>query len=141
MSQTSVQKYVELFENLTPESVNQFKTLVTEDIRFADPFNDVRGFSKMSEILNDMFERSEDPSFKVFEWFEQPGVAYIRWEFSAKLPVLGLFKTEGVSRLSLNGEGLVSEHLDFWDSAPLYMKLPLLGRILSKIKGKMALPS
>lgn len=141
MSQTSVQRYIELFENLTPENVNQFKILVTDDVRFADPFNDVRGFSKMSEILSDMFERSEDPSFKVFEWFEQPGFAYIRWEFRAKLPVLGVFKIEGVSRLSLNEKGLVSEHLDFWDSAPLYMKLPLIGRILNKIRAKMALPS
>ena len=141
MSQTSVQRYVELFESLTPENLIQFKTLVTEDVRFADPFNDVRGFSKMIDILNDMFERSEDPSFEVFEWFEQPGVAYIRWEFRAKLPVLGLFKTEGVSRLSLNEKGLVAEHLDFWDSAPLYMKLPLLGRVLRSIRAKMALPS
>lgn len=141
MSQTSVQRYVELFESLTPENVNQFKTLVTDDVRFADPFNDVRGFSKMNEILSDMFERSEDPSFKVYEWFEQPGFAYIRWEFRAKLPVLGVFKTVGVSRLSLNEKGLVSEHLDFWDSAPLYMKLPLIGRILNKIRAKMALPS
>jgi hypothetical protein len=141
MSQTSVQQYVELFENLTPETVNQFESLVTPDVRFADPFNDVRGFSKMCEILTDMFERSENPSFKVYEWFEQTGMAYIRWEFSAKLPVLGAFKTDGVSRLSLSENGLISEHVDYWDSAPLYMKLPLLGRILRSIKAKMALPS
>ena len=58
MSQTSVQQYVELFENLTPDNVIQFESLVTPDVRFADPFNDVRGFSKMWEILTDMFERS-----------------------------------------------------------------------------------
>ena len=141
MNQTSVKQYVELFENLTPDSVTQFESLVTPDVRFADPFNDVRGFSKMCEILNDMFERSEDPSFTVFEWFEQPGAAYVRWEFCAKLPVLGMFTTEGVSRLSINESGLITEHLDYWDSAPLYMKLPLLGRILRSIRAKMALPS
>ncbi|NRP28356.1 SnoaL-like domain protein [Marinobacterium sp. xm-d-420] len=141
MNQTSVQQYVELFENLTPDSVTQFESLVTPDVRFADPFNDVRGFSKMCEILTDMFERSEDPSFTVFEWFEQPGAAYVRWEFRAKLPVLGVFTTEGVSRLSINESGLIAEHLDYWDSAPLYMKLPLLGRILRSIRAKMALPS
>ena len=141
MNQTAVEQYVDLFENLTPEKVTQFEPLVTEDIRFADPFNDVRGFSKMSDILTDMFERSENPSFKGFEWFQQSESAYIRWEFSAKLPVLGVFKTEGVSRLSLNKQGLITEHLDFWDSAPIYMKLPLLGRILRSIRAKMALPS
>jgi len=141
MSQTSVHQYVELFENLTPDNVIQFESLVTPDVRFADPFNDVRGFSKMCEILSDMFERSEDPSFTVFEWFEQAGMAYVRWEFSAKLPVLGVFKTEGVSRLSVNESGLISEHIDYWDSAPLYMKLPLLGRVLRSIRAKMALPS
>lgn len=140
MSKTTIELYIALFESLTPETVKQFEPLVTENIRFADPFNDVRGYTKMRDIMLDMFERSESPKFSVYEWVKNENTVFIRWKFEATLPVLGLFQTDGVSRVSLDESGLVSEHVDFWDSAPLYMQIPILGRLLRSIRAKMALP-
>lgn len=134
------QGYLELFANLRPERIPEFVEWVSEDIHFRDPFNDVRGRSKMQAILVDMFERSEEPKFTVLEHRLGGDAAFIRWHFSARLPVLGCLDVEGVSRLQFNNQGLISEHLDYWDSAPIYLKLPLLGALLRRLKGRMALP-
>lgn len=140
MTKTAIESYISLFESLSPDNVHQFEPLVTEHVRFADPFNDVRGYPKMRAIMMDMFERSESPRFSVYEFVQNANVVYIRWRFEAKLPVLGLFKTDGVSRVLLDGQGLIAEHVDYWDSAPIYMQIPILGRLLRSIRAKMALP-
>lgn len=134
------QGYLELFANLTPERIPEFSQWVSADVHFRDPFNDVRGLSKMQAIMEDMFERTEEPKFRVLEHRLGGDTGFVRWTFSAKLPVLGKLNVEGVSRLQFNNAGLISEHLDYWDSAPIYLKLPAVGWILRRLKAKMALP-
>ncbi|HSG03920.1 MAG TPA: nuclear transport factor 2 family protein [Marinobacterium sp.] len=134
------QGYLELFANLTPERIAEFSRWVSEDVHFRDPFNDVRGLSKMQAILADMFERTDEPRFRVLEHRLGGDTGFVRWHFSARLPVLGKLNVEGVSRLQFNNDGLISEHLDYWDSAPIYLQLPVMGWVLRRLKGKMALP-
>jgi len=134
------QGYLELFANLTPERISEFSKWVSVDVHFRDPFNDVRGLEKMQSILMDMFERSSEPKFRVLEHRLGGDTGFIRWHFSAVLPVLGDLQVEGVSRLQFDNQGLISEHLDYWDSAPIYLKLPVIGAILRKLKARMALP-
>jgi len=134
------QGYLELFANLTPERITEFSQWVSADVHFRDPFNDVRGISKMQAILEDMFERTTEPKFRVLEHRLGGDTGFIRWNFSAQLPLLGKLSVEGVSRLQFNNDGLISEHLDYWDSAPIYLKLPVIGWLLKRLKAKMALP-
>lgn len=134
------QGYLELFSNLTPERIHEFEQWVSVDVRFRDPFNDVRGLDQMQAIMQDMFERMSEPKFRVLEHTLKGDSGYIRWNFSGEVPVLGRLDVEGVSRLQFNNQGLISEHLDYWDSAPIYLKLPLLGALLRRLKARMALP-
>lgn len=138
--EVTCQAYLELFENLTLDRVGEFDLWVSPDIHFRDPFNDVYGVDSMKAILVDMFERAEQPQFSVLEHQLDGTAGFLRWNFTATLPVIGNLSIDGVSRLQFDDEGRVSEHLDYWDSAPIYLRLPILGRILKKIKEKMALP-
>ena len=133
--------YVELFAHLTPERIPELAQWVSEDVHFRDPFNDVRGLNKMQAILQDMFERTESPSFRVLEYRLGGDTGFVRWHYRATLPLLGRLDVEGVSRLQFNNHGLISEHLDYWDSAPIYLKLPVIGALLRRLKGRMALPA
>lgn len=138
--EVTCQAYLELFENLTPERVGEFDQWVSPDVHFRDPFNDVYDLESMKAILGDMFERAEQPRFSVLEHQLDGTAGFLRWNFTAKLPVIGRLNIEGVSRLQFDSQGRVSEHLDYWDSAPIYLRLPFIGRLLNKIKEKMALP-
>ena len=133
------ERYCEVFSNLSPDSIEQFRDLVTEEVHFRDPFNDVRGFSKMRRVLEDMFENTEDPAFNVLEQSVFSDRAWLRWQFTARVPVIGLLSVEGATRLEFDHySGLVREHIDYWDSAPVYLRLPFLGRILRHIKRRMS---
>ncbi|WP_151669299.1 nuclear transport factor 2 family protein [Nitrincola schmidtii] len=132
-------RYCDLFSNLTPETLDQFKAIVSDDIHFKDPFNDVRDFNKMKQILSEMFEHTDGPAFNVYEQNVFDDHAWLRWQFNATLPVIGLLSVDGASRISMDlTQGRVIEHIDYWDSAPIYMRLPLLGLLLRQIRKRMS---
>lgn len=136
--QQNCARYVELFENLTPERLDELASLLTEAVHFRDPFNDVRGIAAMRAVMADMFERTEAPRFRVLHWCVDECQGYIRWHFSARVPLLGDWDVEGLSRLLFAPDGRIIEHLDYWDSGPLYERVPLFGRLIRLIRRRMS---
>ncbi|KDE39141.1 MAG: nuclear transport factor 2 family protein [Nitrincola lacisaponensis] len=133
------QRYCDVFSTLRPDTIGDFSALVTEQIHFRDPFNDVRGFDKMRRILEEMFHHTQKPSFNVLEQSVFQDHAWLRWQFTAQVPVIGLLSVEGATRLAFDHySGLVTEHIDYWDSAPVYLRLPLLGALLRRIRRRMS---
>lgn len=138
-AQQRCQRYCQVFSNLSPETIGDLQDLVTEQVHFRDPFNDVRGFNKMRRVLEDMFENTENPAFNVLEQSVFADHAWLRWQFTARVPVIGLLSVEGASRLEFDHyNGLVTEHIDYWDSAPVYLRLPFIGALLRQIKRRMS---
>jgi len=45
MTDKNLLRYAEFFERLTVENLSELSTVMTEDIHFVDPFNDVRGLA------------------------------------------------------------------------------------------------
>ncbi|MBV0933015.1 nuclear transport factor 2 family protein [Marinobacterium weihaiense] len=132
--------YAECFAALTPERVDELCRLVSDDVHFRDPFNDLHGREAMRHLLMDMFARAGRPDFHVDDicWHAASATGWLRWHFRAELPVIGTLAVEGCSRVQVNAQGLITEHLDYWDSAPVYLKLPLIGRFLQRVRRRIA---
>lgn len=135
--------YGAFFENITPTSIDQVRSLVTEDVRFKDPFNDVSGIEKLVKILAKMFEDAEDVSFKMREQAGDGPIYFLRWHFTCRPKSRFLqadWKVDGISVISLTETGLVKEHVDYWDAAEqLYEHLPLIGPLLRFVRRPLAL--
>jgi steroid delta-isomerase len=70
-------------------------------------------------------------------------VAYLQWRFDFAFKRKGgqPLSIEGVSRVCFDGEGRVSEHVDYWDpAAQLYEHLPWLGRLFAVLRRRLAAP-
>lgn len=137
-AEQSCARYVELFEHLAPERLGELELLLTEDVHFCDPFNDVRGVAAVRRVLEDMFERTESPRFEVLHWTVSGHCGFIRWRFRARVPVLGLWCVEGVSALAFAEDGRIAEHLDYWDASCVYEQIPLLGAVLRWVRRRLA---
>lgn len=135
--------YAQAFAGLTPDGIDDLCNLLTEDVHFRDPFNDLYGRESVRALLQDMFERTGKPAFELLDmqWHENSRCAWLRWRFSAKVPVIGELSVEGSSCIRVDDTDRVAEHLDYWDSAPVYLQLPVIGGLLRLIKQKMALPA
>jgi len=133
-------RYCALFVTLSPENLAELEPLLSPSVHFRDPLNDVRGWPQVRHILLDLFQRCEQPRFYILDKHLVDGCGLLRWTFEARIPRLGWFSIEGMSRLQFDTAGRICEQLDFWDSSPFYLRLPVVGRLFRRIRRKMAPP-
>jgi ketosteroid isomerase-like protein len=135
-----VRNYIAVFEQLTPGRIDELLSLCAEDMRFVDPFNDVRGRRRVRRVFEKMFEDAGDVHVHVRDWAVSGTTAYLRWSFAFRPRSSGkLWTIEGMSELHFDEAGVLRAHIDHWDAAgQLYEKLPYVGWLLRKIRGRLA---
>lgn len=133
--------YVRLFETLSPELLDRLPELVTEDVWFLDPFNDLRGPAALRRVLDDAIARLGRPLFFVTRRAWDGDICFLRWRMVADSagPLGRPWIVEGVSELHFAPDGRIALHFDHWDAGrQLYERLPLLGRLLRLIRRRLA---
>ena len=136
MSEKHIKNYIKLFSNLSLRNIEQFDDLVDKDIKFSDPFNYFKGVKKFKKVFYHMFENIKDPSFIILDCSKNKNTVFLKWKM-----VFYAFKSKqfivGVSEITLNNEGKINSHTDYWDSMNgLFIKLPFIG-ILYKLSLKI----
>ena len=51
MEKTVVKKYIYLFSNLSLDNINEFDDIISKDIIFIDPFNNIKGINAFKKIF------------------------------------------------------------------------------------------
>lgn len=103
----------------------------TEDVRFCDPFNDLRGIEPLRRLLAHTRRQVPGARFEVLDRAWSEPSAYLKWRMRARVKVIGDWRVEGMSEVRFDPDGRVAEHLDHWDAAcQFYGRLPLLGPLL-----------
>ena len=74
-----------------------------------------------------MFENVKDPNFIILEYSKNKNKIFLKWKM-----VFYAFKSkqfiEGISEITLNDQGKINSHIDYWDSMNgLFIKLPFIG--------------
>jgi steroid Delta-isomerase len=129
MTSPAAQRLIAYFEGITPERVAELRTLYTDNARFKDPFNEVRGIQAIEGIFAHMFVSLHEPRFVVTQAVEQGEHRFKRFDTSTPQTV------RGASHLIFNTEGKVTLHRDYWDAAEeLYEKLPVVGGLMRWLK-------
>ena len=136
MKKYYINNYLNLFANLNKENIKKFDDLVVKDIIFIDPFHNIKGLDNFKNIFYHMFDTVEKPKFDIVDYAQNKDHIFLKWKmtfyaFKASQTI------EGMSDITLNKEGKVISHLDYWDSLNgIFIKLPLLG-FLYKISLRM----
>ena len=136
MKKKYINNYLNLFSNLNKENIKKFDDLVVKDIIFTDPFNNIKGLDNFKNIFYHMFDTVKEPKFDIVDYAQNKDHIFLKWKmtfyaFKASQTI------EGMSDITLNKEGKVISHLDYWDSLNgIFIKLPFLG-FLYKISLRM----
>lgn len=138
----ALQDYIHFYETLSPASLSRLDTMFTDNARFKDPFNDVRGVENIRKVFDDMFKTIGTPQFRVVDsGFSRHDTmrATLRWTFTYRVGGKGEPVTvEGMSDIRFAPGGKISSHIDFWDAAQgLYEHLPVIGGILRMIRRRI----
>ena len=138
----AVERIVQMFETLSPASVEQLAAIYTPHARFKDPFNEVRGLPAIQRIFTHMFGQVAEPRFVVTEKVADQNGAMLVWEFYYRVKLWGKGEAQvmrGVSHLKFDADGKVCYHRDYWDAAEeLYMKLPAIGTLMRGLRRMLA---
>lgn len=137
-SDQTIESYVKFFETLSPETLPELAALCSEDLRFCDPFNDVRGIEQTMQVFLHMFANTQNPVFRVYEWQRSDQVVFLFWNFRCRSFGRPL-DFDGVSRVLINDANLISEHVDYWDSGEAFwQKIPLLGSVIKLLSQRIS---
>ncbi len=127
MQRNIVVRYISLFSKLTPDNIKDFDDLISQEIIFVDPFNNVRGKVAFKNIFYHMFKKVKDPKFIVLDYAINEKRVFLKWKMTF-VAFKSLQTIEGMSELLLNDDGKVVSHVDYWDSLKgLFIKIPFIG--------------
>ncbi len=134
----AVQRAVDFYEGLSPAALAHLSQLYTEDARFKDPFNEVRGVTAIRAVFEHMYASLYEPRFLVTQRVVDGDQCFLVWEFRFRFQRFDT-QTEqvvrGGSHLVLAPDGRIADHRDYWDAAEeLYEKLPLIGALMRWLK-------
>ena len=137
MTSQHIQRVIEQFENLSPNTIDSLVALYSQDAFFKDPFNEVKGHADIRHIFTHMFTQVINPRFVIKNTLENGSNACLIWEFIFQLqqsPKLDQV-IRGCTWMTFNEALLITEHRDYWDAAEeLYEKIPVLGALMRWLK-------
>jgi len=133
--QAATERYAAFFSHLSPNDLQRFDKYFAVNARFCDPFNDVHGVDAIRNVFVHMYKQCTKPRFVVHDYALSGQVAYLHWRFDCDQNVT----IDGLSKVIFDEQGMVQEHIDYWDAAAqVYSRIPLLGSILSLVRGRLA---
>lgn len=129
--------YIGIYEDISRERLDELRPLVARDVRFRDPFNDVRGADAMMRVMAAMF-RLGTPRFEILDRAVTERAGYVLWRYTMDRGNPEAWIVEGMTELRFDSSGRIAEHIDHWDAAgQVYERLPLVGGVLRLLKRRL----
>lgn len=114
--------------------------LYTEDAEFVDPFHHLRGRSQLETYFSRLYRNLNSIEFQYRKTVVSDHDIFMEWCMTISHPRLDKgrpVRVEGTSRFEVQ-DRRIRMHRDYFDGGELlYEHLPLLGRIIRMIKGRM----
>lgn len=134
--------FAERFASLDANNLERLVELYQPDVHFQDPLHEIHGLADLHEYFSQLYANVSELNFQ-FHGHDQvaDGEGYLRWTMRFRHPRLEggrLIEVDGCSHLRWS-QGKVDCHRDYFDAgAMLYEHLPLFGRVIGWLKGRLA---
>jgi len=131
------QRVKEAYQAIGSENIADVESLYTTDIYFEDPSHAIQGKPSLMRYFSNQFKNLDKCSFKFHSTIANETDIFMTWTMFLNHPKLRggeTIRVEGTSYLRTR-HGKIYYHRDYFDmGAMLYEHLPLIGRIIQRIK-------
>lgn len=96
--------------------VDQTYSIYAKDVFFKDPVNQFRGIKRYQKMIGFMQTWFIDPQLELHDITQSDHTIKTQWTLSwtTPLPWKPRISIPGWSELSLNTDGLINSHIDYW---------------------------
>lgn len=134
-------RVIEAYQNLDLTKLDEVATLYTSDVFFEDPTYGVQGKTAVLAHFSNTFKKLQGCSFTFHRTVSDGADIFLAWTMTAKHPKVlkgKVVRVEGASYLKTRN-GKIYYHRDYFDMGSLlYEHLPLIGKVIQKIKQRVA---
>jgi hypothetical protein len=129
------------FNDLSLTTMDSLDSFYDKQIVFMDPVTEVSGLEAVKKYYAHVYKNVINIHFKFSAIHNDGSVYFAKWKMH--LQVKGLnsqkpYTVEGVSELKFGENNMVVYHRDYLDlGAMLYERLPVIGKVIQKIKSFM----
>ncbi len=136
-----MEKFLKMYKELSSENLHLLEDVYSQDIQFIDPAHEISGLEHLTEYFSVLYQNVNSIDFEFMDVVRQDSSCYLRWDMTFRHKSLARGRAivvSGSTYLQLNDKEKVCYHRDYFDlGAMLYEHLPLLGRLLGTIKGRL----
>jgi len=135
--------FAQRFASLDASNLDRLDELYAAQVTFRDPLHEVQGLPALRRYFTELYANVREIAFEFHGMAPvREGEGYLRWTLRYRHPRLAggrPIEVEGCSWLCWNAAGKVVSHRDYFDAgALLYEHLPVLGRVIAWLKGRLA---
>ena len=136
-----MEKFLAMYQELNSKNLHLLQDVYSADILFIDPAHEIDGLDKLTEYFSALYQNVTSIDFDFKDIVEQESACYLQWDMSFRHKSLARGKTilvSGTTFLRINDDHKVCFHRDYFDLGEmLYEHLPLFGRLVTTIKGRL----
>lgn len=136
--ETPVETFATFRDQLSLASTNRLADLYDPIIEFKDPINHATGHDQLKRVFDGLFKQLKNIQFTITAVSDEVGSGFVRWQMDYQFR-RRLRSIEGVSYVTFNNQGLVTQQTDYWDASfPIYGEFPLLGLAMKGVRSVVA---
>ena len=136
-SEEAVQRFKDYYSVFSAEKIRtRTQDVYAQGAYFQDGFRQVRGNVNIEAYFLSTTGAFQECTFDIVDVAHHEGNYYFRWTMNLTLkrdPENPLVQP-GMSHIRFDTEGRVVFHKDYWETAALYERLPVLGSIIRWVK-------
>lgn len=143
---TVLDKFASFYTDLASMQVSELSRIYSDNVTFVDPIKSHEGLEAVEDYFSSLLHNAKHCRFVIHELTPNsaetnPTTCTITWtmEFkSNKLNSGNLISVDGITTLRLENDK-ITYHRDYYDLGQMvYEHVPLLGRVIKKIKRSVA---
>lgn len=134
-------KFLSMYQDLDGDNLHLLSQVYRADIQFIDPAHEINGLDSLTHYFTSLYQNLESIDFTFHDLMEQTNSGCVQWEMTFCHKSLSRGKpitVSGVTFIRFDDDQKVYFHRDYFDlGAMLYERIPLLGRMITSIKGRL----
>jgi hypothetical protein len=136
----SLIRYKTFIEQITDETVEEFRELASPNVRYRDPLADAKGVDAALAYMHKWFTDFDDLQFEIKDYAQRGRQAFTHWRMTFRIKKIPkrLWELDGVSKFIFDDAGKIEDKIDYWDASPFLESFPVLGKVVTLIKKLMS---